>query len=254
MADLLHGSDAIFYYRMKENIIIFTDGSSLGNPGPGGWGAIVTEKETVFELGGREKHTTNNRMELTATIEALDSIKHKPGTVVVHTDSRYVIHGITMWVSDWKKRDWMTKAKKPVENRDLWEKLSHLVDTRETPGKISWKHVGGHVGIAGNERADEIATSYAKGEKLKLYHGPFANYEHDVKNTVASGKKVRTRSASRARSRVKAYSYLSLVNGVLKRHSTWEECEKRVKGVRGVKFKKAISKEDEKKICVEWGV
>ncbi|MBI5817313.1 MAG: ribonuclease HI [Candidatus Yonathbacteria bacterium] len=239
---------------MNENIIIFTDGSSLGNPGPGGWGAIVAEGETVFELGGREKHTTNNRMELTAAIEALHAVKNKKGNIMLHTDSRYVIHGITLWVSDWKKRDWITKAKKPVENRDLWEKLDLLVSERDSLGALSWKHVGGHVGIAGNERADEIATSYAKGEKLKLYHGPFANYEHDIKNTVASGEKTKTRSAFRARSRVKAYSYLSLVNGVLKRHATWEECEKRVKGVRGVKFKKAISKEDEKKICTEWGV
>ncbi|MDO8572863.1 MAG: ribonuclease HI [bacterium] len=235
-------------------ITIFTDGSSLGNPGPGGWGAIIAEGENVLELGGNEKHTTNNRMELTGAISAIEAVKNKKENITLHTDSRYVIHGITQWVTEWKKRDWMTKAKKPVENRDLWEKLSHLVDTRAKLGNISWEHVGGHVGIAGNERADKIATSYAKGEKLELYHGPFANYEHDIKNTTASGKKTRTRSASRARSRVKAYSYLSLVNGVLKKHITWEECEKRVKGVRGVKFKKAISKEDEKKIRAEWGV
>ena len=239
---------------MKENIIIFTDGSSLGNPGPGGWGAIVAEGETVLELGGAEKHTTNNRMELTAAIEALGAIKNKKGDVAMHTDSSYVIRGITQWISDWKKRNWMTKGKKPVENRDLWEKLDLLVSERSSLGILSWKHVGGHVGIAGNERADKIATSYAKGEVLKLYHGSFTNYEHDIKNTVASGKKTRTRSASRARSRVKAYSYLSLVNGVLRKHITWEECEKRVKGVRGVKFKKAISKEDEKSIRAEWGV
>ncbi len=239
---------------MKEIIVIFTDGSSLGNPGPGGWGAIVAEGETVFELGDAEKHTTNNRMELTAAIEALHAIKNKSGDTVVHTDSSYVIRGITQWISDWKKRDWTTKAKKPVENRDLWGKLDLLASERESLGTVSWKHVGGHVGIAGNERADEIATSYAKGEKLKLYHGPFVNYGYDIKNTVASGKKIRTRSASRARSRVKAYSYLSLVNGVLRKHITWEECEKRIKGVRGVKFKKAISKEDEKQIRAEWGV
>src|SRR3989338_3930399 len=239
---------------MKEHIIIYTDGSSLGNPGPGGWGVIISERETILELGGAEKYTTNNRMELTGAINAIDAVKNKKENITLRTDSRYVIHGITQWVSDWKKRDWMTKAKKPVENRDLWEKLSHLVDTHAKLGKISWEHVGGHVGIAGNERADKIATSYAKGEALKLYHGPFTNYEHDIKNTVASGKKTRTRSASRARSRVKAYSYLSLVNGVLRKHITWEECEKRVKGVRGVKFKKAISKEDEKSIRAEWGV
>lgn len=237
-----------------QEIIIFTDGSSLGNPGPGGWGAIVAEGETVFELGGAEKHTTNNRMELTAVIEALHPIKNKSGNVIIYTDSSYVIRGITQWISDWKKRDWMTKAKKPVENRDLWEKLDLLVSERTSLGTTSWEHVGGHVGVAGNERVDEIATSYAEGNRPELYRGPFANYEHDIKNTVASDEKVKIRSASRARSRIKAYSYLSIVNGVLKRHATWEECEQRVKGVRGAKFKKAISEEDEKDIRAEWGV
>lgn len=241
-------------YRMKENIIIFTDGSSLGNPGPGGWGAIVVEGETVIELGGKDAHTTNNRMELTAAIKALSSIKNKYGDVVVHTDSRYVIQGITQWISDWKKRDWMTKTKKPVENRDLWEALDERVSDQSSHGTISWNHVGGHIGITGNERADKIATSYAEGNEPKLYHGPHTLYGYDIKNIRASGEKTKNRSASRARSRIKAYSYVSLVQGVFKRHATWEECEKRVKGIRGVKFKKAISKDDEERIRGEWGV
>lgn len=239
--------------HMERDIIIYTDGSSLGNPGPGGWGAIIAEGETVIERGAGDKHTTNNRMELTAAIKALDEIKHKKGNVRMHTDSRYVINGITKWVSEWKKRDWMTKGKTPVENRDLWEELSRLVGERKSLGTIAWEHVGGHVGIAGNERADEIATSFAEGEETELYHGPRAHYAHDLNNTTAVETKHAARAASKTRSRAKAYSYVSLVDGVFKRHATWAECEKRVKGARGAKFKKALSAEDEHMIRAEWG-
>lgn len=237
---------------MKKNIIIFTDGSSLGNPGPGGWGAIIAEEETVLELGGAEKYTTNNRMELTAAIEALVAV-HENEHVVLHTDSRYVIRGITEWISEWKKRDWMTKQKKPVENRDLWEKLSRLVDAHKILGKISWKHVGGHIGVAGNERADEIATEFARGGHPELFEGKRSAYPVPVNDVSYDEAREEARSRSKTRSRAKAYAYLSLVDGILKRHATWEECEQRVKGVRGVKFKKAVSKEDEDAIRTAWG-
>lgn len=239
---------------MKNLITIFTDGSSLGNPGPGGWGAIIADEKTVIELGGREAHTTNNRMELTGAIEALDSIKNKKGDVVIHTDSRYVINGITAWIMEWEKRNWMTKQKKPVENRDLWETLWKLVRGRAKKGKISWQHVGGHVGIAGNERVDEIATSFAGEIKPALYNGPVSAYTHDIKNTEAIHTKSASRSASKSRSRAKAYSYVSLVDGIFKKHTTWAECEKRVKGISGAKFKKALSEEDERAIRAAWGV
>lgn len=235
-------------------IIIYTDGSSLGNPGPGGWGTIVFENGVITELGGRETHTTNNRMELTAAIKALAGVKNKKGNIILHTDSRYVINGITKWLSEWKKRDWMTKAKKPVENRDLWEALDTLVLGHENFSKISWKHVGGHVGIAGNERADEIATSFAEKGSPALYHGTASGYTHDLKNNTASHGKSVSRTASKNRSRAKAYSYLSLVGGVLKYHTTWVECERRVKGVPGAKFKKALSEDDEKAIREAWGI
>jgi len=238
---------------MKNSIIIFTDGSSLGNPGPGGWGAIVSDGKIVVELGGREAHTTNNRMELTGAIEALKSIKGKKGDAVIHTDSRYVINGITSWIMEWEKRNWMTKQKKPVENKDLWEILWRLVNERDKKEKISWQHVGGHVGIAGNERVDEIATAYAAEETMALYHGPLSRYAHDIKNIDAKRAKSASRKESKSRSRVKAYSYVSLVNGIFKQHATWGECEKRVKGVSGAKFKKALSKEDEHAIRAAWG-
>jgi ribonuclease HI len=245
----------VYNGSMKRNtIIIYTDGSSLGNPGPGGWGAIVLEDDVVTELGGKDAHTTNNRMELTGAIRALAAVNNKKGDIILHTDSRYVINGITQWIPEWEKRNWMTKAKKPVENRDLWEELSRLVKLHNMEGTILWKHVGGHVGITGNERVDEIATSFAEGKIPKLYRGPVLNYAYDLSNTKAFHVKRASRATSKVRSRAKAFSYLSLVDGVFKRHATWAECEKRVKGVRGAKFKKVLSAEEEKMIRTDWGV
>ena len=150
--------------------IIFTDGSSRGNPGPGGWGAIVVEGETVTELGGRESKTTNNRMELTAVVEAL---KHtKADEVIVHTDSSYLISGITSWIEGWKKNNWKTKTKDDVLNRDLWETLDEVINTRE----VLFRKVSGHAGVPANERCDVIATSYADNDSVKLYHGVRDHY------------------------------------------------------------------------------
>lgn len=151
--------------------IIYTDGSSRGNPGPGGWGAIVLGEGKVKELGGREEMTTNNRMELKGAIEALKSISNK-NEIVVHSDSQYVIKGITEWISGWQAKGWRNAQKKAVLNRDLWEELYEA-----TRGKdISWQYVAGHSDIAGNERCDEIATRFADGESVPLYDGELAKY------------------------------------------------------------------------------
>jgi ribonuclease HI len=229
-----------------ENIHIFTDGSSLGNPGPGGWGAIVVFDDRVKELGGGEKHTTNNRMELSATIGALKIVGE--GKIILHTDSSYVINGITKWIWGWKKNNWITSTKTEVINRDLWEELSNLV----TGKKIEWKYVGGHIGVAGNMRADEIAVSFAEGKPIKLFDGKFADYE--IKNILDTSHDVemkKERGASKLHSKSKAYSYVSLVDGKIMTHQTWAECEKRVKG-KSAKYKKALSKQDEESIIREW--
>lgn len=235
---------------MNQNTIyIFTDGSSLGNPGPGGWGAIVIDEEKVRELGGGEKHTTNNRMELSATIAALKYIGETEKNIILHTDSSYVINGITKWVHGWRRNNWKTSQKEEVQNRDLWEEL-----LSETSGKkIEWKYVAGHVGIAGNERADEIATSFAAGSAAKLYEGHFANYAHqNILDTSHDVSQKKARTKNKEHSRAKAFSYVSLVDGKIMHHKTWAECEARVKGKKA-KFKKALSKEDEAKILKEWG-
>jgi ribonuclease HI len=131
---------------------IFTDGACSGNPGPGGWGAILRYGDTVRELSGGEADTTNNRMELTAAIEALNALK-RPCDIVLTTDSIYVKDGITSWIDGWKKRGWKNSQKKPVKNEDLWKAL----DAARSRHTVEWKWVKGHAGHAENERCDELA-------------------------------------------------------------------------------------------------
>lgn len=227
-------------------IIAFTDGASRGNPGPGGWGAVVVSGKKITELGGFEKNTTNNRMELMAAIKALEFVT-KP-KITIYTDSSYVKRGVTQWVSLWKETGWKTKAKEEVQNKDLWERISDLVANK----KVDWKLVSGHVGIAGNERADKISTDFALGKNPTLFSGSLSKYSLDILNINYDESAQEKKSSSRSRSRAKAYSYVSLVNGEVKVHKTWEECEKRVKGVRGALYKKAVTPEEEKEIISEY--
>lgn len=137
---------------------IFTDGACSGNPGPGGWGAILRYGDNEKELSGGEAATTNNRMELMAAIAALEALK-RPSTVRIHTDSRYLRDGITTWIHNWKRNGWRTAAKKPVKNEDLWRRLDDLLRTHD----VSWHWVRGHAGHPENERADELARSAMPG-------------------------------------------------------------------------------------------
>ncbi len=238
----------------KNKIVAYTDGSSLGNPGPGGWGAVIMFPEnSVMELGGGNKKTTNNRMELTAAIEVFKKVAITPGDVEIHTDSQYVKNGITKWVHGWQQKGWMTAAKEPVLNRDLWEELIEEEKRRKQFGEVLWQHVIGHIGHAGNERADTIATSFAGGKEAELYEGKLDTYKIDL-SIKGDEKMSAEKSEKKARAKAKAYSYLSLVDGVPQRHSTWAECETRVKGKPDVKFRKAISVEEEKEILNDWGV
>lgn len=136
-----------------KNIEIFTDGACRGNPGPGGWGVLLRAGEHQKELHGGELETTNNRMEMTAVIEALKCIK-QPAKLKITTDSKYVIQGVEEWLAQWKKRGWRTASKKPVKNVDLWQTLDQLVSQHQ----ISWQWVKGHSGHLENERVDELAN------------------------------------------------------------------------------------------------
>jgi ribonuclease HI len=135
---------------------IWTDGACKGNPGPGGWGALLRQGRHEKTLYGGEPQTTNNRMELLAVIQALKALKRRC-TVVVHTDSQYVQKGMTEWLPGWKRRGWLTADKKPVKNADLWQELEALVQEHS----LSWQWVRGHAGDPGNERADQLANQGA---------------------------------------------------------------------------------------------
>ncbi|HEY0281893.1 MAG TPA: ribonuclease HI [Rhizomicrobium sp.] len=142
----------------KTRVDIFTDGACSGNPGPGGWGAILRAGKHEKELSGGEPATTNNRMELTAVIRALEALK-QPSAVVVHTDSRYVMDGATKWMKNWKKNGWKTADKTPVKNEELWRAL----EDASARHAISWRWVRGHAGHAENERADALARAAIPG-------------------------------------------------------------------------------------------
>ena len=139
---------------MSNTVDIWTDGACSGNPGPGGWGAVLRYGETEKEISGGEKATTNNRMELMAAISALEALK-KPTKVRLHTDSKYVMDGLTKWIHGWKKNGWKTADKKPVKNEDLWKRL----DAANAAHDVTWKWVKGHADDVMNNRADELARA-----------------------------------------------------------------------------------------------
>jgi ribonuclease HI len=138
---------------LTARIEIYTDGACRGNPGPGGWGALLIAGKHRKTLHGGESETTNNRMELTAAIEALNALKG-PRSVRLYTDSKYVMQGITEWMDNWKQRGWKTAAKKPVKNQDLWMALDEAIARHD----IEWRWVKGHAGDPGNEEADALAN------------------------------------------------------------------------------------------------
>ena len=144
---------------MSEPVQVWTDGACLGNPGPGGWGAILRWNGTERELAGGEKQTTNNRMELMAAIQALETLK-RACEVVLTTDSQYVRKGITEWMTNWKKNGWKTASKKPVKNAELWQRLDRARERHE----VQWDWVKGHSGHPENERADELASAAARDQ------------------------------------------------------------------------------------------
>ena len=212
---------------------------------------IVRTEGRVRELGGGTRHTTNNRMELSGPIAALTHLKDASGTISIYTDSTYVIRGIREWITNWRRRGWKNMEGKDVLNRDLWEQLWDLVEDRSDG--VEWHYVRGHSGIPGNERVDEIATAYAVNDDPGLYEGPLAEYPVRILDIPEDTNL--PQSSSRTGSRAgKPYSYLSAIDGVAMRHATWPECERRVKGRSGARFKKAMSAKEEADILKEWGV
>jgi ribonuclease HI len=196
-------------------------------------------------------------MELTGAIEALSELRGVPGPLAIYADSTYVIQGIRGWIHGWRKRGWKTATGGDVLNRDLWERLDELVQARGK-GAIEWHYVRGHAGTPGNERVDEIADGFAQGLPITLYRGPIAGYgvaildlpsDTDVPKRTASGP-----ASGGSRPKGQPFSYLSVVDGELARHTTWADCERRVKGRAGARFKKAMSQGDEAAILREWRI
>lgn len=143
--------------RRKPHVAIYTDGACSGNPGPGGWGAVLISGQHRKELSGGEALTTNNRMELLAAISALEALKG-PSMVEIHTDSQYLRNGVTRWIHSWKRNGWRTADRKPVKNAELWQRL----DAAQSRHEVAWHWVRGHAGEVENERADELARAAIK--------------------------------------------------------------------------------------------
>ncbi|MEK6704293.1 MAG: RNase H family protein [Bdellovibrionota bacterium] len=229
----------------ENKIIIFTDGASSGNPGPGGWAAIMARPDgTIEEIGGAAVSTTNNRMELQAAIQALNAVTNsaRVSKIEIYTDSSYLIKGITKWCFNWQANGWITSEGEAVVNQDLWLQLLKFVgNAAPLEGLVSWKYVAGHSGVPGNERADEIAVGFSKMEKLDLYKGPVSSYPFNL-------------CVDLCRKNTNKITYLSFIDGIPMRHKSWSQCERRVKGISGAKFKKAANKVQELQILREWGV
>lgn len=244
-----------------KNIIIYGDGACSGNPGPGGYGAIVIFPDhTVHELAKHYAQTTNNRMEILAILDSfrflMDSLHlQSAATIEIFTDSVYLIRGITQWLFGWKKKGWKTASNEEVANQDLWiqmDKILYQLKSKNPAMKINWNFVKGHSGDPGNERCDELAVAMSKKESIDLYSGLTKSYLFDV--TKLPQKKPLPEIKDRSTEAKKPAWYLSLVNGVFKTHKTWTECEALVKGRPGVKFKKVTSVEEEEQIKKQWGL
>jgi ribonuclease HI len=204
-------------------IVAYTDGACAGNPGPGGWAAVILADGQRQEISGAVAHTTNNRMELTAVIEALRRVPADAAVTVV-TDSEYVRRGMTEWVAGWRQRGWRTATGGSVANRDLWEALSALAGDH-----VTWEWVRGHSGHPENERADALARAHTRGARPAAAGRPAT--------PPASGT-----------------TYLSLVEGRLQRHPDWPSCQARTHGRSGARYKKCRGPAEERATVQGWGL
>ena len=214
---------------------------------------IATPDGRARELGGGADATTNNRMEMTAVLEGLRAVSSLPGTVFVHTDSTYVLGGITSWIQGWKRRGWTTAAGEPVKNEDLWRALDAIVAARGPRG-VEWRWVRGHDGHDANERCDEIAVAFSRRRPIELYSGPLLSYPHgSLAPSDAAPLPEKKKPSGKGAGPAGPATYLSVLDGRLERHATWKECEARVKG-RPAKFKKVRSSEEERATLKSWGL
>lgn len=242
----------------SEKILIYTDGACSGNPGPGGYGSIITDFKMVSELGEFYPQTTNNRMEMQAVISALQFCLERYSSVSslqIFTDSVYVIRGATQWLFGWKKRGWKTADGKDVTNQDLWQVMDRLLFQISTTYslKIKWSFIRGHKGIHGNERCDEIGVALSKRQSIELYSGVVENYLFDISQLPTEEALPDMKSVGSSSAEKKETWYLSLINNKVTKYTTWKECEAAVKGRPGVKFKKVSFSSEEAELLKAWG-
>jgi ribonuclease HI len=230
--------------------VAYTDGSCLGNPGPGGWGIrLLYPDGKVEEFGAAVPHTTNNQMELQAAIAALERLGHL-SHLTVYTDSRYVIDGLTKWLANWRRRGWKTATGEAVKNRALWQQLAQL-----THPDIHWHHVRGHRGNPNNERVDDIARTFASGQTPQLFCGRLGEPEDPVQDVVTPRAVHAGRvAARRPSSRFPKPQYVSIIRGDVVMDHDWPSCEARVRGVAGAKYKKVRTPAELAEFCAKHGV
>lgn len=238
---------------LDKMITVYTDGSSRGNPGPGGWGVIIASPANVFELAGFDSNTTNNRMEMSAVIAALQFL-HKNNQhnnlISIFTDSQYVKNGCEKWVYGWQQRNWTTSKKEPVLNQDLWMVIAELLVLFPSLGFV---HVPAHVGVPANERVDTIATASADTQSLpNLYKGSRSKYQVSLVHDAKLNSSLKIDKTRAKKSTGKANCYLSEVNGEIKEHQNWADCQARVSGKSGVRFRRANSLAEKKQIILDW--
>ncbi|MEO5646366.1 MAG: viroplasmin family protein [Candidatus Paceibacterota bacterium] len=244
---------------MSKQLTIYTDGASRGNPGPGGWAAVILAADFGMEIAGNATRATNNQMEL-AAVEAVLSDSGAlawDGPIVLYSDSMYVINGLTKWAKGWERNGWITSTKTPVENKGQWQNL--LVLMKEYGSRISIEKVKGHAGDLYNERCDELAVAAALGKNPVLFSGSLKDYKSfldengysEIGNSKMSSATPAAKKSTAKKGDV-AYSYVSMVGGVVHADKTWAACEKRVKGVKGAKYKKVFSKDEETELMQDY--
>jgi ribonuclease HI len=255
--------------NILKSIIVFTDGACSGNPGPGGWGAVIAFPEGyIKELGGAADATTNNEMEMLALDKAFSYLNHHDKDRSLHltngrhqnmgtdlhifSDSTYVIRGLTQWVWGWKNKGWKTAQGEDVKNKDLWQKLMRNLDIMKKTRKVFFHYSRGHVGTPGNERCDEIAVGMSQKKWVSLYEGDLLNYSISIYD-LPTDTELPPMKDFGAEKKKEVFCYLSLVDGKAMKHATWSECEARVKGRSGAKFKKCSSEQEMQDLLSTWG-